>query len=964
MKKLLLFAFITFCLKSNAQVQLASDINQGNFGSHIEFVFELNNEIYFSAIEGEFLSNSERKLWKTNGTENGTIQLADLPTSNIYKSDNAIYYATYNEIWKSDGTENGTTKIAQDITKLKPLGTFKGNFYYLAVYNIDQEIGLHKTDGTTTTIIKTFAPDTKATNLGNNENAVFNLDDTRCVLYIKTKTLGVEPYISDGTEAGTYFLKNLSPNANNSMPSSFHKMDDKFVFTNNLNQLWITDTTEEGTKFIGTFGNAQSKRAQPTVFNNKVYYGKNDEFWESDGTIEGNTMLFKNKDSDGEVEGIIHNGNNLVILLKRGIHVFDGTTTTKLAIPDITSTSNTSYIKSDSKIYFTANYKDQGDRLWTTDGTVAGTTSIEPFWPDGEVPFNFLRPIGNNLLFTLPTVTGNKYNMGELWFTDGTRANTKMIKDINKLGNGSSSPKFQTTLNGKIYFAADDNIHGNELFVFDGTTTSLIKDINPGIHSSNPNDFYVVNNKIYFKSYTLDKGHELWVTDGTAAGTTIVKDINPNKGNAFKYINTGVHNIIGEISLYNNELYFYANNGVNGYEPWKTDGTETGTKMIKDINSGSFSSTNYDLGNRPKFIPYKNELYFFASKSGPDYQLSKLEMWKTDGTAAGTKLATAGNTITKEGTFNIFSLFVFQDHLYFMGEGRYSRKNNFFKTDGTNAGTVIIEDFGYSGGTPIAYLLKDKIYYTKDSGKQFWTIDKDDNKTEITNTIDGYRSTSSNDFFIHNNYLYFAIRTQTYQTELWRLSDTTAPKKLFSKETESGTNSVENYFNYIVNGDNLFVNTQHNGNSDFMYRMYYVEDNATLTPVLSINNNDVRYENLAGGFKYYSTFLNNKLYFTGNFNDKGEELLVTDLSAVLSVDNFNEITSDNSFTLYPNPVTNVLNIKSKSTIKSGVIYNLLGKKITTISSDVVDVSKFNSGIYILKIEDELGNISSKKWIKN
>jgi ELWxxDGT repeat protein len=37
-------------------------------------------------------------------------------------------------------------------------------------------------------------------------------------------------------------------------------------------------------------------------------------------------------------------------------------------------------------------------------------------------------------------------------------------------------------------------------------------------------------------------------------------------------------------------LYFYANDGAYGYEPWRSDGTPNGTYMIKDINPGTNSS--------------------------------------------------------------------------------------------------------------------------------------------------------------------------------------------------------------------------------------------------------------------------------------------------------------------------------------------------------------------------------------
>ena len=198
------------------------------------------------------------------------------------------------------------------------------------------------------------------------------------------------------------------------------------------------------------------------------------------------------------------------------------------------------------------------------------------------------------------------------------------------------------------------------------------------------------------------------------------------------------------------------------------------------------------------------------------------------------------------------------------------------------------------------------------------------------------------------------------------MSDSTTPEKLFTKETESGTSSIENYFNFVKNEDKLFVNTKHNGNPDFIYRMYFVEDNANLTPAFSINTNDVRYENLTGKFEYFCSFSDSKIYFTGAFEDKGEELLVVDLSAVLNLEDYNNSLVDDQFniTLFPNPASNILNIKSKSTIKMCVIYTVLGKEIAKTTSNSIDVSKLNLGVYIIKIEDEFGNISNKKWIKN
>ena len=94
-----------------------------------------------------------------------------------------------------------------------------------------------------------------------------------------------------------------------------------------------------------------------------------------------------------------------------------------------------------------------------------------------------------------------------------------------------------TGLNGKVYFSADDAIAGRELFVTDGTQTgtTLVKDINPGGDGSYPTvgyspglgQFAVLSGKVYFAADDGTNGEQLWRSDGTSAGTAIVDNINP-----------------------------------------------------------------------------------------------------------------------------------------------------------------------------------------------------------------------------------------------------------------------------------------------------------------------------------------------------------------------------------------------------------------------------------------------------
>ncbi len=80
-------------------------------------------------------------------------------------------------------------------------------------------------------------------------------------------------------------------------------------------------------------------------------------------------------------------------------------------------------------------------------------------------------------------------------------------------------------MDGKLLFEAGDNSAGVELWTSDGTAagTTLVKDINPGAASSDPNDLTLIDDTLFFSAANGANGDELWKSDGTAAGTTLVR---------------------------------------------------------------------------------------------------------------------------------------------------------------------------------------------------------------------------------------------------------------------------------------------------------------------------------------------------------------------------------------------------------------------------------------------------------
>ena len=81
---------------------------------------------------------------------------------------------------------------------------------------------------------------------------------------------------------------------------------------------------------------------------------------------------------------------------------------------------------------------------------------------------------------------------------------------------------------------------------------------------------------LFFRANDGEHGDELWKSDGTAAGTVLVKDINP-----------GGSGTIDNLTAVDGTLFFTADDGEHGNELWKSDGTEAGTVLVKDINPGS-----------------------------------------------------------------------------------------------------------------------------------------------------------------------------------------------------------------------------------------------------------------------------------------------------------------------------------------------------------------------------------------
>ncbi|RRR65752.1 MAG: hypothetical protein EI684_22225 [Candidatus Viridilinea halotolerans] len=451
-------------------------------------------------------------------------------------------------------------------------------------------------------------------------------------------------------------------------------------------------------------------------------------------------------------------------------------------------------IEFNGKLFFTSYDDVNGHGLWQTDGSIVGTQLLKGFgggqWNSSSIPRSF-AVVGSTLFFSANDSTHGY----ELWKSDGSESGTVLVKDIN-LGSGSSNPGSLTAVGNTLFFVANDGVHGNELWKSDGTEagTVLVKDLYAGTNSawqstsSFATNFYALGNTLLFTTDDGVNGYELWRSDGTSAGTTLVKDIYPG-------VNSAAYNNFRQIG---NLLFFSANDGVHGQELWRSDGTTAGTFMLKDINTGVTSSTPRD------FTVWGSQLFFFATDG------SYTGLWKSNGTVAGTVRVAEDVQLYRSWS----PPFLFNNVIFFYGSHSNWSNQGLWKSDGTSAGTVRLKGlYDIEQFTPINNTLFFRAADYSISGNELWKTDGTAAGTQLVKDIyPGTNSSEPSGLTAVNNMLLFSANNGTQGYELWK-SDGTAEgtvmvrdiNPLSASSTPSGLFAVGDtvFFNASAGGANV-----------------------------------------------------------------------------------------------------------------------------------------------------------------
>ncbi|MGH9368645.1 MAG: ELWxxDGT repeat protein [Thermoanaerobaculia bacterium] len=728
------------------------------------------------------------------------------------------------ELWRTDGTEAGTV-LVKDIwpgrggsepSASTPIGA---NLFFAAADG-GYAGALWKSDGSAagTTLVARAAPTGEANSFCNVNGTLFfaGSDDAH----------GAELWRSDGTLPGTALVKDIEPGQKGSRPRMLASVGNTLFFFRSdplghfIRDLWKSDGTDVGTVLVRSGLGGQ---AAPIGLNGRAVLPGCDSavgcgIWSSDGTGSGTALLktttelllfplegvaYFPVDNDGSAELWKTDGTAAGTVLvatplsNAGLPIFpysfaalggtlyflgfdrtyssgpqlwlsDGTEPGTLKVANVPkdAAGNVGQLTSaGGSLFFVV-----GPELWSSDGTNRGTARV-PLLLDGHPAPSFantpygLTGFGGAVFF----VADDGIHGWEPWRSDGTTAGTFLLRDIGP-GQLHSRPQNLAVANGAAYFSANDGVHGDELWKSNGSAsgTVLVKQIEKSAFNPNgsrPANFVGLGGAVLFTAYTTELGRELWKTDGTESGTALVKDIRPGSGWPF----------IQGMTVYKGAVYFAAADQSEVYGLWVSDGTESGTRRVVDPGAAPV----------PPFVELGGDLYFLAlSVGGTDF-----ELWKSDGTSSGTQRVKALGPVEQ---YNFPRSLTRSGSLLFFIAHEDATGWELWKSDGTESGTALVKDIfpGTLDSEPGSLTdLNGTLFFgaNDSSGWELWASDGTSSGTRLVKAICPSCSYGSYPQGLVNvaGTLFFGAQDVDHGWELWK-SDGTGVGTVLVKDIRTG----------------------------------------------------------------------------------------------------------------------------------------------------------------------------------
>jgi ELWxxDGT repeat protein len=755
---------------------LVKDILPGGNSSSPDYLTNVGGALYFTAAPD--------RLWKSDGSAVGTVLVKDVPAEQLTDVNGVLYFVTGGRnLWKSDGTSEGTVRVkdfpaTNFLTGPQGLYNANGTLFFTVADSVNGR-ELWKSDGTSegTTLLKDIRPG-EASAFDSPQYPLFGdllfatVGDI--VFFAADDGSGRELWRTDGTTEGTVRVKEIRPGSAGSDPLRLTNVAGTLFFTANDggggNGLWKSDGTAAGTMFVKniSLGGGVPDEQEIHAINGWAFFratnGTSFQIWRSDGTNAGTVPVTNLTDVGDEMEvlngRLYFSGSDA-----RGNELWstDGTSAGTILVRDLIpgrTSSNPVYLtRAGGRLFFEFDTDDDyEERLGVSDGTAGGT---QRFAPD-------LGTLGSNFSAFAEFDGAVAFSSGiALYVSGGTAACTSRVSGANVAWPPPVGSKL--AIGSTLYFVGDASSTGAELWKTDGTAagTKLVADISPGGASSNIRHLTDVDGVLYFSANDGISGNELWKSDGTSEGTTIVRDIRPGEAGSDPWFLLSVGGV----------LYFSAGDGVHGVELWRSDGTSEGTWLVADINLGQASSFPADLVHTEAGT-------FFSADDG----VHGRELWKTTGVQNSTILVRdiQPGPVGSLSELSQPQLIAFDRLILFRADDGVTG-TELWRSDGTEAGTVLLKDFHFQpGGAPGDLApMGNRVFFTAyeaATGYELWQTDGTEMGTTLVKDISpGPASSAIDSPTVVGNVLYFTLTN--IETEIGR-------EMWYSDGTPDGTGLV------------------------------------------------------------------------------------------------------------------------------------------------------------------------------
>ena len=556
------------------------DIHPGPNTSRIQNTTAVYRTLFFSATDG--VHGDE--LWKSDGTEAGTVMVKDMtpgprgshgtqhfptaPIANFINIYGTLFYTAYQNdtyyIWKTDGTTNGTVPVIEalgpGIGEPKPMFTYmNGRIYYFNQHGGQYEpLYLMSMNADGTDHRQVYGLDQE--DFYNPYYSGMAMASNKLYFYGRPDPFyGFKMMVTDGTTAGTVWTEDARTQTEGSNPREFNYLDGKLYFLANdtyydNSNLHVTDGSPAGTQQVLSF---ETEITDLELMNNMFF-----------GTVDYHDLvLYRANPATGVVDKIIDEPHNSITLLTHaGDHLFFATAS---------------------------------GGLHSSDGTPSGEQILRDFTSIRDI-----HPLGDMVLFRGLLPDGTE----ELIRSRGELHTTVNIKTIRTGWGRTAYDNPAVVLNERLYFIANDGVHGNEVWVSDGAGAFMVADLNTsdpgGIFERDIRNLMVFQNELYVSAVGNDGKWGLYKQSDI--GFTKVIDMEPV-----------VYSVAREDKL----LLFTDHPTVRGANTnlWVTDGSVEGTHRLLDLETlnGTFSAATVN-----------DVIYFSTSEWG--------DLWRTDGTSCGT----------------------------------------------------------------------------------------------------------------------------------------------------------------------------------------------------------------------------------------------------------------------------------------------------------------------------------------